>query len=328
MKAKLRKIVPYVGYPAFYLFCLVIFAYYTFPYDMLRDRIIAEFERGQGSTGETRRLEIDAIEPYWLSGLRAVGIRMVMTKPAENPDEKPKKSEIFIDEAYGRVKLLPLLLGTTTVSFGAEAFGGTVEGVFSRKADEDHLKLEVSGVDLAYLSPFLPASAVPMGGVVDGKVDFVLPERKLQKANGFVDLTIADSYVGDGKAKIQGALALPRMNLGDLVLTAEANEGVLKLGKVTASGADLDFAMEGKLTMRDPFSESIYDMHLRFKIEDSYRTRNDVTKSLFGSPDSKMPALFEMDPKVKQSKRADGYYSWQISGLFRAPQLLPAPLRK
>lgn len=328
MKAKLRKIAPYVGYPAFYLFCLVIFAYYTFPYDMLRDRIVAEFERGQGSSGETRRLEIDAIEPYWLTGLRAVGIRMVITKPAENPDDKPKKSEVYIDEAYGRVQLLPLLLGTRSVSFGAEAFGGTVEGLFSRKADEERLKLEIAGVDLAFLSPFLPAAAVPIGGVVDGKVDFVIPERKVQKANGLVDLTITDSYVGDGKTKIQGALALPRMNLGDLVVTAEANEGVLKLGKVAATGADLDFSMDGKLTMRDPFSESIYDMHLRFKIADSYRTRNDVTKSLFGSPDSKMPALFEMDPKVKQSKRADGYYSWQISGLFRAPQVLPAPLRK
>jgi len=328
MKAKLRKIVPYVGYPAFYLFCLVVFAYFTFPYQMVRDRIIAEFERSQASSGETKQLEIDAIEPYWLTGLRAIGIRMVTTKPAETPDGKPTKTELFIDEAYGRVKLLPLLLGGTSVSFGAEAFGGTVEGAFTRKGAEERLELELAGIDLAYLAPFLPAAAVPMGGILDGRVDFVLPERKLQKANGLVDLTITDSYVGDGKAKIQGALALPRMNLGDLVLTAEANEGVLKLGKVAANGRDLDFSMEGKLTMREPFAESIYDMHLRFKIADSYRTRNDVTKSLFGSPDSKVPALFEMDPKVKQSKRADGFYSWQISGLFRAPQLLPAPLRK
>lgn len=330
MKAKLRKVLPYVGYPAFYLFCLVIFAYFTFPYEMLRDRIVAEYERtsGSSSTGETRQLDIETIEPYWLSGLRAVGIRLVTTTPPASPDDKPKRSALDIDEAYGRVQLLPLLLGRTSISFGADAFGGTLEGVFSRKGDEERLKAEISGIDLAFLTPFLPSSALPMGGIVDGTVDFVLPERKLQKANGLLDLTITDSYVGDGKAKIQGALALPRMNLGDLVLSAEANEGVLKLGKVATSGRDLEFSMEGKLTLRDPFAESIYDMQLRFKLADAYRTRNEVTKSLFGSPDSKVPALFEMDPKVKQSKRADGFYSWQVSGLFRAPQLLPAPLRR
>ena len=330
MKAKLRKILPYAGYPAFYLFCLVIFAYFTFPYEMLRDRIVAEYERSRGSstTGETQRLDIESIEPYWLSGIRAVGIRLVTTKPPANPDEKPKRSALDIDEAYARVQLLPLLLGRTSVSFGADLFGGTVEGVFARTGSEERLKAELSGLDLAFLTPFLPASALPMGGILEGKVDFVLPERKLQKANGLVDLTIYDSYVGDGKAKIQGALALPRMNLGDLVLSAEANEGVLKLGKVATSGRDLEFSMEGKLTLRDPFAESIYDMQLRFKLADAYRTRNEVTKSLFGSPDSKVPPLFEMDPKVKQSKRADGFYSWQISGLFRAPQLLPAPLRR
>lgn len=328
MKAKLKKVVPFIGYPAFYLFCLVVFGYFTFPYDMLRDRLIAEFDKQQSASGGGQRLEIDDIEPYWLTGLRATGIRWTMTSPPTSPDEKPKKTEIELEEARARVQILPLLLGRMSLSFYGKAFDGTIEGGFSSKGLERRLEIELAGVDLQRLTPILPSSGLPMGGTLDGKIDFVLPEEKLQKANGFLDLTIRDLYVGDGKAKIQGALALPRMNIGDLVLSAEATEGVLKLGKVAAGGRDIELGMDGKLTFRDPLAESIYDMQLRFKLADAYRTRNEVTKSLFGSPDSKVPALFEMDPKVKQSKRADGFYSWQVSGLFRAPQFLPAPLRR
>lgn len=329
MKAKLKKIVPFIAYPAFYLFCLVVFGYYTFPYEKLRDRIVAEFERSQGSSGEHRRLEIERIEPYWMTGLRASFVRLVLTRAPESPDEKPKRSEVELDEVYARVAILPLLLGRVNLGFGAQAFDGSIEGTLSSKGQERRLELNLENIELARIVPLLPAKEpLPMGGAIDGKVDFVIPEQKIQKANGVVDITIADFFVGDGKAKIQGALALPRMNIGDVVLSAEATEGVLKVAKVAAGGRDLELGMDGKLSLRDPFAESIYDMHFRFKLADAYKTRNEVTKSLFGSPDSKVPALFEMDPKVKQSKRPDGFYSWQVSGLFRSPQLLPAPLKK
>lgn len=327
MRAKLGKIVRFIGYPAFYLFCLTVFAYFTFPYEKLRDRIVAGVER-QDPGGSGQRLEIENLGPYWLTGLRATGVRLITTSAPSGTDDKPTKKELELDEIHARVNILPLLLGRLSVSFGGEVFDGTIEGAMSSRGTERRFELELAGIDLERISPLLPAGGLPIGGLLDGRIDFILPEQKLQKASGLVDLTIRDLFVGDGKAKIQNALALPRMNLGDLVLSAEASEGVLKLGKVAAGGKDLELGMEGKLMLRDPMSESIYDMQMRFKLADAYKTRNEVTKSLFGAPGSSMPALFEMDPKVKQSKRADGFYSWQVSGLFRAPQFLPAPLRK
>lgn len=327
MKAKLKKILPYIGYPLFYFFCFVVFAYYTFPYEKLRDRIVAEFEKPAGAASAGERLDIESLGPYWLSGLRASGVRWVKTTPPASPDEKPKRSVLEVDDARARVRLLPLLLGRLSVGFGADAFDGKIAGAFSTKGEERRLRLKLSELSLHRLTPMMPEGGLPLGGMLNGELDFALPEQKAQKATGRLDLTIQDFFVGDGKAKIQG-LALPRMNIGDLVMSAEASEGVLKLDKVAAGGRDLELGMEGRLTLRDPLSESIYDMHLRFKLADAYRTKNEVTKSLFGAPDSKMPALFEMDPKVKQSKRADGFYSWQVSGLFRSPQFLPAPLRK
>lgn len=62
-------------------------------------------------------------------------------------------------------------------------------------------------------------------------------------------------------------------------------------------------------------ADSLCDATIRFKINDAYRTKSDVTKSLFGAPGSNAPALFELaNPKIKQAKRADGFYGWTLRG--------------
>ena len=77
--------------------------------------------------------------------------------------------------------------------------------------------------------------------------------------------------------------------------------------------------------MRELATESLTDMNVRFKVNDGYRAKSDLTKSLFGAPGSSQPPLFELaDPKVKQSKRSDGFYAWTVRGLLGRPDFLPA----
>jgi type II secretion system protein N len=151
-----------------------------------------------------------------------------------------------------------------------------------------------------------------------------MPEGKASKGSGTVSLEIQDVSVGDGKAKLKGALALPRIDVGTVTLSGEARDGTLKITKLVAGGKDLELQGEGRLVMREMATDSICDAQIRFKINDGYRNKNDLTKSLFGSPGSTMPALFELDPKVKQSKRQDGFYAWQMRGTLGRPDFMPA----
>ena len=59
-------------------------------------------------------------------------------------------------------------------------------------------------------------------------------------------------------------------------------------------------------------------------MNDGYRNKNEQTKSIFGAPGSKMPALFEMDPKVSRSKRPDGFYAFHARGSLGRPVFDPA----
>jgi type II secretion system protein N len=169
-------------------------------------------------------------------------------------------------------------------------------------------------------------SGLPLSGTMKGRLVWTLPEQKLAKATGTVSLSIADLTAGDGKTKLAGKLALPRLNVGAFELEAEAKDGLVKIDKMGAQGQDIDLAGEGKISLRDPFPDSIADLFLRFRFSDGYKGKNEMTKSLFGAPGSAAPALFELaDPRIRTSKRPDGYYGWHMVGAMKDPRFEPSP---
>jgi len=165
---------------------------------------------------------------------------------------------------------------------------------------------------------------IPLQGTLDGTVNLTKPEGKANKGSGSVSLEIKDAIVGDGKGKLKGALALPPINVGTITLTGDAKDGILKITKLAAGGKDLDLQGEGRISMRELATESLCDAQVRFRVSDAYRAKNDITKSLFGAPGSSAPPLLELaDPRIKQSKRADGFYAWAMRGALGRPEFFP-----
>src|SRR3712207_703926 len=137
MKGRLITFAKWAVYPVFYLFCLTAFGYLTFPYDRLKDRLIAEFDRRQQkrSPGPPQRLEIDSLDGYWFTGIEATGVRLILppstdassrssaaafsSGDAAKAEGPPKPSVIAADEAHARVRILPLLIGRVRIDFWA-----------------------------------------------------------------------------------------------------------------------------------------------------------------------------------------------------------------
>jgi type II secretion system protein N len=317
LKERLKAIAPKVGFPLFYLFCLVLFARWTLPWDKVRDRAVLTFDEGQRASGGQQELKIDELGPSWFS-IQAKGIRLL--GPPSEAGKPP--SELKIDEA--RVGVLGALFGD--YGFRIDAFGGTVKGDYSDSSKERKIDVSIDSINLAQAEPIAAALGVPLEGMLDASLKLTMPEGKASKATGALSIDAKDVAVGDGKAKIKNVpLALPRLMIGPLAVAGEAKDGVLKLSKLSAGGKDLELAGDGRIQLRDSPGESLADVNLRFKINDAYKSKNDTTKSLFGAPGSSMPALLEMDPKVKQSKRADGFYAWHMRGQVGKPEFDPAP---
>ncbi len=310
-----------VGVPVLYVLCLAIFTSLTFPYRRLKEHIVGAFNVAQHAAGGMQELQIDDLNGYWLSGVRMKGVTLLTA----SQEVGTPLTKIEIDDATARYQLLPALIGNSDLNFDAYAFGGEASGSYDVSGKDRAVDVTLDSIDVGKLQPLVDLLGVPLGGKLAGTVHLSMPEGKASKGTGSVSLEIQDTSVGDGKAKIKGALALPKIEVGTLTFAGDAKDGVLKITKLVAGGKDLEVQGDGRITMRELATDSLLDVQIRFKINDAYRAKSDITKSLFGSPGSTAPGLFEMaDAKIKQSKRPDGFYGWTFRGPLGRPEIFPA----
>lgn len=326
MNAKQKRILKYAGYVAFYLFSLVFFAFLTFPFDRLRTRIQSDFNAGQ--TGPSPlSLRLGHLSSYWFSGVRADEVDLISPPSATPPEDptKPAKPKVMrIDTVHVRVSLLRLLFGTMHVNFGASALGGEISGFTSDADGGRKFELDIEDLGLADAPLLADMLGLPIGGKLGGHVEFLLPESKLSKAEGKVDLKFSGLSAGDGKTKVLNAIALPKVEVGDLTLKATATAGGLKVDELSAAGKDLDLHGDGSLRLRDTFDQSVLSLNARFKFNERFTNKDDMTRSLFGAPGSSAPALFDLVPQNKHAKRPDGFYGWRVNGTFSHPTFVPS----
>ncbi len=317
-----KRLLPKVGYPIVYIVCFLIFASWTFPYGRLKDRIVGSFNLQQRLAGSRNELEIEDMSSSFITGVKMKGVRL--SAVSEEVGKPP--SETKIDEASARIALFPLLWGNHDITFHLSAFGGKVDGSFDDHGEKERdLSVNIKSVDVGQLTPLVEGIGLPLEGTLSGAITIMMPEGKASKASGSVAIDTDGLALGDGKAKLKGALALPRVSVGTFSLAGEAKEGVLKITKLGAAGKDVEIQGDGRVQLRESLLESHCDLNIRFKINDAYRTKSDVTKSLFGAPGSNAPALFELaDARVKQSKRPDGFYGWHARGALAHLDFSPA----
>ncbi len=322
-KDRLKRWGPKAGYPVFYLFCLFIFLTWTFPYEKLRDRIVAQFNAQQRSSQHPQELQIDDLDSSFLTGVKAKGVRLIA--PPSEPGKSP--SILTIDEARARISLLGLLVGNKDVSFKIEAFDGTIKGNYEDTGKDRSIDIEFEGVEVGRVDTIAASIGFPLDGKLTGTLKLALPEGKASKANGNLALDVKEMNAGSVKELAlktpMGPFSLPRLKIGNFNVTGEAKDGVIKISKIAASGGDVDVSGDGKVQMREVATDSHLDMNLKFKINDSYRTKNDKTKLLFGAPGSKEKPMLEMDPKMGRAKTADGAYAVRIGGSLGKPDIQP-----
>jgi type II secretion system protein N len=325
MKERLKRIAPKVGYPLFYLFCLVVFLSWTFPYEKLKERIVTTFNAQQRTSSTPTELQIDELDSSWLTGVKAKGVRLI--SPSADPTKAP--TEIKIDEARARISLLGLLAGNKDVSFRIDAFDGTIKGTFDDSGKERNVDVTFDSVDLSKIDAIAANVGFPLEGKLFGNLKLQLPEGKASKANGTVALEIRDMVAGNSKELTVktplGPFTLPRLKVGNFAVNGDAKDGILKITKVGGGGpgSDVDVTGDGRVQLREVATDAHLEVNLKFKLNDGYRTKNDKTKMLFGAPGVKEKPMLEMDPRMAKAKSSDGFYALRIGGTLGRPDPQP-----
>lgn len=323
-KERLRRFLPYLAYPLFYIFCLLVFLVWTFPMEMLKDRLVTSFNAQQRGTSSPQELSIESLDSWWITGVKATGVKL--TAPSSDP-AKPT-TEVKVDEVRARFSVLPLFIGNKDVTFSADAFGGTASGSFEDSGKARAIEVTFDGLDIGKVDAIAAAVGFPLEGKLFGTVSLDLPEGKASKGNGNVNLEVRDTFAGNDKELTVktplGPFTLPRLKIGTFTVTGEAKDGNLKLSKIGASGGDVDVNGEGRVQLREVATDARLDVNLKFKINDTYRNKNEKTKMLFGAPGSKEKPMLEMDQRMAKAKSADGFYGLRVGGTLGKADVQPS----
>lgn len=310
MKLWLRRIGKWVGYPAFFLFSFLLFAYWTFPWDRVRDFIVQEVENPRGPGGRREpsgfQLEIVDLSPSWGTGVNLTGVRLV--RMPLTPDERPV--DVTFEELNLRVGVLAALFGSIDLSFDAIVAGGDVRGRYERSDDAMSIEAKLENINLRRLSILRAYLPLPLEGRLSGDVDLDLPADP-SGAEGRLSLSLEGLKVGDGQAKLSfegmgDGLTVEQIDAGDLRLVAAVQNGVLEIERMSARGPDMELGGAGQLRLLPRLGSSRLDLLLRLAFTEDYKTRSPRTSGLF--------MLLDNNPLVRAAKAPDGAYQIRLGG--------------
>ncbi len=315
-----KRLLTWIGYAVFFLVAFLLSAYWTFPYDCVRDYVVTQVEYPMGPDGRRHPsgygLEIADLSPSFITGVEMNGVHFA--KDAEAPGQAPL--DLTVDELDARVSLLSLLAGNLAVSFDATLDGGEIEGSYEDSDQETHVQADVRGVNLRRLGILRAAIGLPVRGVVNGKIDVTLAE-KLADTKGNIALDIQGLGIGDGHSKLplpgmHGGLTVARVAAGNLTVRVSAENGLARIDRLHADGKDAKLDAVGTIRLLRPLSMSRVDLMTRVKFTDAYRNRNDKTRAIL--------SLLDFNPKLRAARTSDGWLQYRWNGSLGS-RILPTP---
>jgi type II secretion system protein N len=291
-----------MGYPLFFFLCFVFFAYKTFPYERLADRLVQEAQ-AQGY-----EIEIIDLTHSGLTGLTFENLRLVL--PAEGEGSPPV--DVIFDELTVSTTLFSLISDTKSYSFDAELAGGEAEGDIVLGENTMEVDAELDDINLEALPILRKFTKVPLSGTLNGDIVLAMPSE-IGESTGNVEITIDGLNVGDGESKLEipgwGGLTLDKADAGNLELVATIEEGSAKIERATSHGKDVELDVLGRVRLRRPLKRSELNIMLRVKIQDAYKERS-----------AKVATMLELASSgLKAAQTADGAIQYVVAGSVGGP---------
>jgi len=287
-----RLILKWVGYPLFFLLCFVFFAYKTFPYERLADRLTQE-ARSRGYD-----LEITDLSNSGLTGLSFDNLRVIL--PSD--DKTSARTELVFEELTVSTSLFSLMSDTKSYSFDASLGEGEAYGDLVIGEDTLDVDIEIDEIKLDLLPGLRKFTKLPLAGTLSGEIVLVMPSS-VEESTGNIEITIKSLNVGDGESKVEipgwGGLTLDRADVGDLELIAAIEHGQAKIERATAHGKDLELDILGAVRLLRPLKRSELNLMLRVKIQEPYKERSTKVATMLELASSELEAATATDGAIQ-----------------------------
>jgi type II secretion system protein N len=310
------RVLRYLGYPAFFTVFFLLFVYWTFPYDRLKEYLVHQAEApratGAGTVAPSGiALEIDELSPTFFPGLTARGVRVTWLPQAQG--QRPVIARI--DRLTAHVSLLSLLFGKVNADLDIDGMGGTVEAHVEAALGGPRpglrvLKLDARGVRAGEIGPLVQGVGLPVQGQLDARVDLSIPDGLINRGTGTATISIASLRVGDNVAQFQipgfGGVTIAQIDAGTLAGTVTIREGNATIERITARSREVNLALSGRVELRANPAETTINLLTRFQLTDAFRNKNEQS--------GRIMMVLDMVPDLRAARGADGMIGLRCRG--------------
>jgi type II secretion system protein N len=286
-----ERLLRYVGYPAFFAFALGLMLFLTFPYGLLKERVVAMAKQANIP------LSIDSMGPAFF-GVRAKGVHLLLSKAEKAEGQDAAAAPLTADEVILRPGIFP-----PGIRYSAKLFGGSVEGRIGT-GKRPHLELHAKGLDLER-SNSKAALGLDLAGKLGATVDLDVDRENNAKTVGQILLS------GNGITINGGTVAqydLPRVEVGLLDAELKLDAGKASVKSFKAEGADVDATVEGDINLAQKLLFSNLRLKLKFKPSEDFLKRNSFIQTGLG---------FAM------GKDSRGYHTINVERMLGNPRFQP-----
>jgi type II secretion system protein N len=284
----------YLLYVLLFAVSFVFFLYASFPYDVLKDRVV-------GSLGRGYDISVEELSPYWFTGIDVKGLVV------RNPQSEGGQELISVRRLKGRASIFSLIFGKPKISFDMELARGEISGTVHQTDEELDLDLELDDVDLKDVSIITSKTGMRVTSRIDGTVVLKMDRRNFTRSEGRIRLDMGDMKIAATEAKL-GEMTLP---LPEIVLSkrrgssldVELGKGVINFKTFKLADGDLQLDLTGKMFLSNNVS------NYRFNLQGSFKAADKLSQAL--------PFLFV----VEKQKKEDGSFPLSITGRLARPAI-------
>ncbi|MBI2346007.1 MAG: type II secretion system protein GspN [Deltaproteobacteria bacterium] len=290
-----------VGYAGLTLGVFCACLYWTFPYHLVKERLIAVVEQ---QFGGVLAVSIEKFSPSWFTGAKLKGIK-IETRSVDGP-----KPVWTADRVRVRVGLISLLVGSPKVRFAVKSKGSRINGMFRRVENGFQLDLECDPLDLSELIYLKQTSGANLAGTIEGNLRLVMNTAQVVQSVGEIQLAFKQWKVSAGSKISLGPMGQLEVK-EDLVLTKGEGsglqvtiaKGIADVAGLKLAGGDVEMDLKGQAFLSQRIA------NVRMNVSGQMKIASKVEQIL--------PFLFLLE----KQKQPDGTYPLTMAGNLNRPQI-------
>lgn len=292
------KLLKFIGYVFLFVFSFALFLYWSFPYDVVKNRIVGMIEQG---LGQSIVVDIKSFKPYWFTGIDIVGLTISEVGTVGNT--------VLIEckRATARASLFSLIFKRPSVSFDLEMGKGEASGSVQRTEEAYNVDVEFDNFDLSAFKLIAARTGLNLSGKLDGVVNLRIDRQRPMYTSGKISIDFVDMKTATSQLKI-GEMELPLPDLAfskgnSTRLKMSLDKGVVSVDNFTMTGGDIGLTLNGKIFLAAKFD------NYRFNLSGAFNPSKKLADAL--------PFLFI----VEKEKQSDGSFPLNISGRGTKPSI-------